>query len=229
VDSLSKLEKQIGVKFRDDKLLREAVTHRSYINESRKSGLGHNERLEFLGDAVLELVVTENLFKAFPEKEEGELTVYRSVLVNAKTLSAVAKAMRLDDAIMMSKGEAKESLKSRGRETILANAFEAVIGAVYLDSGYESVKGLIEKFVMPKLQELGRAGGKDAKSLVQESAQSNFKITPTYKVIEESGPAHERFFRVGLYFGSNLKSEGAGQSKQEAELAAAEKWIEDGK
>lgn len=227
MDSLTQFEKQIDIHFKNKNLLREAVTHRSYLNENPKWGVDNNERLEFLGDAVLELVITENLFKMFPHKEEGELTLYRSALVNYKFLSEIAKKMGLDDQIMMSKGEARESLKTRGRETILANAIESLIGAVYLDQGYEGAKKMIDAFVMPHVKDVAKAGGKDAKSRVQEMTQSELKITPTYKVLEESGPAHQKIFRVGLYLNEEMKSEGTGPSKQEAELQAAEKWLED--
>lgn len=225
MDSLKKLEERIGISFKNKSLLKESVTHRSYINEDPKWSAKHNERLEFLGDAVLELIVTENLFVSFPEKDEGELTLYRSALVNYKILGAIASDLGLDEAIKMSKGEAKESLKSRGRETILANAIEAILGAIYLDKGYENSKKFVERFVMPHLKNIQIAGGKDPKSLVQEIAQSEHKITPTYRVLEESGPAHERIFTVGLYFGEDLKTEGKGASKQEAEAEAAGKWL----
>lgn len=225
MDQLKELEKRIGVTFKNKNLLKEAITHRSYINEDPKWSAKHNERLEFLGDAVLELVVTENLFLALPNNDEGELTLYRSALVNYKILGTIASNLGLDEAIKMSKGEAKESLKSRGRETILANAIEAVLGAIYLDKGYDVSKKFVERFVMPHLKEIQNAGGKDPKSLVQEMAQSEHKITPTYKVLEESGPAHERIFTVGLYFGEELKAKGKGASKQEAEAEAAGKWL----
>src|SRR3989338_7802885 len=190
----SKLEKKIGVVFKNKDLLKEALTHRSYINEKPKWGINHNERLEFLGDAILELIVTENIFKKFPKKEEGELTLYRSALVNSKMLGAIAYEIGLGDAILMSKGEAKESVKNRSKDKLAANAVEAVIGAIYLDSDYEKTKKFVERFVMAHLDEVAKGGGKDAKSLVQEMAQSEKKVTPIYKVFEESGPAHNRIF-----------------------------------
>lgn len=223
----SKLEKKIGVKFKNEALLKEALTHRSYINENPKASLSHNERLEFLGDAVLELIVTEDIFKKFPEKEEGELTLYRSALVNSKMLGAIAYDIGLGDAILMSKGEAQESVKNRSKDKLAANAIEALIGAIYLDQDYDKTKKFVLKFVMPHLEKVVKLGGKDAKSLVQEITQSEKKVTPIYKVLEESGPAHKRIFTVGLYFGDELQSKGVGPSKQEAELEAAKVWLND--
>ncbi len=222
---LAKLEKRIGVTFKNKDLLKEALTHRSYINENSKWEVNHNERLEFLGDAVLELIVTEDIFRKFPEKEEGELTLYRSALVNSKMLGAIAYDIGLGDAILMSKGEAQESVKNRSKDKLAANAIEALIGAIHLDQDYKKAKKFVLKFVMPHLDEVVKLGGKDAKSLVQEISQSEKKVTPIYKVLEESGPAHKRIFTVGLYFGDELQTKGVGPSKQEAELEAAQKWI----
>ena len=222
---LSKLEKKIGIAFKNKDLLKEALTHRSYVNENTNWDVNHNERLEFLGDAVLELIVTEDIFKKFPNKEEGELTLYRSALVNSKMLGAIAYEIGLGDSIFMSKGEAQESVKNRSKDKLAANAIEAVIGAIYLDKGYDMAEKFVLKFVMPHLKEVEKGGGKDAKSKVQEIAQSDMKITPIYKVLEEFGPAHKRVFTVGLYFGDELKSKGKGVSKQEAELEAAREWL----
>jgi ribonuclease-3 len=184
----------------------------------------NNERLEFLGDAVLELAVTEELFKKFPNKEEGDLTVYRAALVNTRRLREIAGDIGIDKVILVSKGEARD-LDGRGGEAVLADAVEAVIGAVRLDQGYEKAKEVVEKFVLVYLDEVVQNGGKDPKSLVQEIAQEKYRTTPIYKVLEESGPAHERKFRAGLYFGDELESEGEGASKQEAELDAAHKLL----
>ncbi|MBI2595018.1 MAG: ribonuclease III, partial [Candidatus Colwellbacteria bacterium] len=184
----------------------------------------NNERLEFLGDAVLELVMTEELFNRFPDKEEGELTIYRAGMVNTKNLAAVAQEVGLAKQILLSRGEAK-SFAGRSHESISADAVESLIGALYLDQGYAKAKEFINRFIIPGLDKLTREGGKDPKSLVQEIAQSRYKITPSYKVLSEEGPAHERIFRVGLYFNSDLKSEGEGNSKQEAETEAAQKFL----
>lgn len=224
-NKLKDLQAKIGVSFKHIGLLEEALTHRSYLNENPTWPHGNNERLEFLGDAVLELIVTEELFHRLADKEEGELTIYRAALVNTKSLSAAAKALELDKAILLSRGEEKD-FGSKGKESISANAVEAVIGALYLDRGYEAAKAFVVKFLMPHLAEVMKAGGKDPKSLVQEISQSKYKITPTYEVLEESGPAHERHFKVGLYLNGELKTKGEGRSKQEAETDAAEKFLE---
>src|SRR3989338_9979857 len=222
---LDKIQKKIGLKFKDKGLLEEALTHRSYLNENPHWPNGNNERLEFLGDAVLELVITEDLFRRFPKREEGKLTVLRAALVNSKSLYEVAKELGLDKELLLSRGENKDA-KGKGRETISANAVEAVIGAIYIDQGYGKAKIFIDNFIISKLDEVAKNGGKDAKSLVQEHVQADFKITPRYEVLDEDGPAHDRRFRVGLYFEEELKAEGSGTSKQEAELDAAEKFLE---
>ena len=214
------LENKIGVVFKNKNLLKEALTHRSYINENPKWGLAHNERLEFLGDAVLELAVTENLFNKFPDSPEGELTSIRAALVNYQMLAIIAKNIELDNFILLSRGEAKDVGKAR--EVISANAFEALLGAVYLDAGYDVAKKFIETFVMSQLQEvIDKKLYKDPKSLLQEIAQDKFKVTPTYIVLSERGPDHAKIFQIGVYFGDKLIAEGEGLSKQEAEVEAA--------
>jgi ribonuclease-3 len=220
-----KLERKIGIKFNNADLLKEALTHRSYLNENPSWRLSNNERLEFLGDAVLELAVTEELFKRFPKKEEGDLTVYRAALVNTRRLREIAGELDIDKLILVSKGEAGD-LNGRGGETVLANAVEAIIGAIYLDQGYKESKKFVLNFVIPYLDKVVETGGKDAKSLVQEIVQEKYSLTPTYKTLEESGPAHRRLFKVGLYIGDKLESDGEGSSKQEAELNAASKLLE---
>ena len=217
-----RLQDKIGFEFNNEDLLKEALTHRSYVNENALWPFKNNERLEFLGDAVLELVVTEELFTHFPKKEEGELTIYRAALVNSRMLSKVARDIGLDKEILTSKGELKEIGGGWG-ETILADGVEALIGSIYLDKGYVASRKFVRSFVMRHLENIIKAGAKDAKSLIQEIAQEKYGFTPTYKVLEESGPAHERLFKIGLYFGEELKSEGTGNSKQSAELVAAEK------
>lgn len=214
----------MGVHFGKMDLLREAVTHRSYLNENPSWPLPNNERLEFLGDAVLELVVTEELFAKFPSKEEGDLTLYRAALVNSKMLRKVAANLGIDKVILVSKGEASD-LTGRGGETLLADAVEAVIGAIYLDRGYEAAKGIIKSFILSHIGEVMETGGKDPKSLIQEVAQERYHTTPTYKILDESGPAHDRTFRAGLYFGDELESEGVGSSKQSAEAEAAHRLL----
>ena len=214
------LEKRIGVKFKNKDLLTEALTHRSYLNEYPKWRLPHNERLEYLGDAVLELTVSEELFRKFPTQPEGRLTVLRAALVNYQILAKVAESIALDDYILMSRGEKKDT--GRAREVILANAMEALIGAIYLDQDFKKIKSFVEKFVMRNLEGVLKSGSyKDAKSELQEIVQERLKITPTYRVLGESGPAHQRLFKMGVYFGEKLIADGEGAAKQDAELEAA--------
>jgi len=219
------LQKNIGISFNNLDLLREAITHRSYPNENSDWPTRDNERLEFLGDAVLELVITDYLYNNFKEKEEGDLTIYRAALVNTKVLSEVAQEIKLDESILLSRGE-RSDFSGRAKETISANAMEAVIGAIYLDKGYEIARDFIHKLITPRVDDVEAQGGKDSKSLVQELAQSDHKITPTYRVLDESGPAHERKFKVGLYFNGTKKAEGKGMSKQEAEANAAQAFLD---
>lgn len=217
---LSLLEKKLGITFKNKDLLTESLTHRSYLNEFPKWHLPHNERLEYLGDAVLELLVSEELFDKFPEEPEGQLTVLRAALVNYQILARVAETVGLQDFILMSRGERKDT--GRAREVILANAIEAVIGAMYVDQGLEKVRAFVKAHVMNNLdQVLATKSYKDAKSELQEIVQEKLKITPTYSVMDESGPAHRRIFKMGVYFGEKFIAEATGPSKQEAELEAA--------
>ncbi|MDD5145837.1 MAG: ribonuclease III [Candidatus Pacebacteria bacterium] len=221
----SKLEKQLGVEFKNKNLLTQAFCHRSYLNENPDSGLENNERLEFLGDAVLELVVTEYLYEKYPKQSEGELTNWRAALVNAKMLSEIAKKLGFNDFILLSHGEAKELGKAR--QYILANTFEAFIGAIYLDRGYKICQDFVKKNVVRELPEIIEKGlFKDAKSRFQEVAQEITGITPTYKVLEEWGPDHEKHFIIGVFLGEELVAKGEGSSKQEAELEAAKEGLE---
>lgn len=214
----------LGLSFSNPDLLVEALTHRSYLNEHPEYTGGHNERLEFLGDAVLDLVITEFLFKKFPSKPEGELTSYHAALVNAVSLAECAQALNVGDFLLLAKGEAKAG---RARETRLANAFEAVIGAVYLDSGYASAEAFIAKNLYVKIDTIIATGShQDAKSRFQEITQKHKGITPTYKILSEEGPAHEPSFTVGLFIGAEEVARGEGASKQEAERAAAEAGLD---
>ncbi len=218
---INKCEKTLGVTFTDKTLLRTAFTHRSYLNENRRVRMEHNERLEFLGDAVLELIVTEFLFAKYPGKPEGELTAFRSALVNAVILSELAMQMGMNDFMLLSRGEAKDT--GRARQIILANAFEAVVGAIYLDQGYETTKIFITKNLLPATDEIVSAKRwLDAKSHFQEKAQEIVGVTPSYQTLSEVGPDHDKHFTVGVYLGSEKVAEGTGQSKQEAEQSAAE-------
>ena len=213
-------EQKIGITFNDKALLKQAFTHRSYINENRASGLAHNERLEFLGDAVLELVITNFLYKQFPDKDEGTLTSYRSALVNATTCSDIALKLSMNEFMLLSKGESKDT--GRARQYILANALEALIGAIYLDLGYDSAKDFIEKNFTPLIDKIMAEGLHiDAKSLFQEKAQEFDSHTPSYKTLKETGPDHGKIFTVAVYIGSEKVAEGTGASKQDAEQSAA--------
>ena len=219
--NFSNFEKKTKIIFKNKKLLEQAFIHRSYINENPSTSLSHNERLEFLGDAVLELVVTDFLYKKYPNYTEGELTALRSALVNAVIISEVATSIGMNDYLLLSKGEAKDNGKAR--QYILANTYEAYIGALYLDQDIDVVDKFVHKFLLPKTQEIvSKKLWRDAKSLVQEKAQEFVNITPAYKVLNESGPDHDKHFTVGIYFGSSLIAEGKGKSKQEAEQKAAE-------
>ena len=221
---LDQFSKIIGIKFKDSDLLLEGLTHRSYLNENTRWHLPHNERLEYLGDAVLELAVTEELFGKFPNYPEGQMTVLRAALVNYQNLASVARDIKLHDFILMSRGERRD--EGKAREVILANAIEAVIGAIYLDAGMEGAKKFILQFIWPRLPEILKTKSyRDAKSELQEIVQEKLKITPSYKTIEESGPAHKRLFKIGVYFDDKLIAEGGGQSKQEGELEAAKEAL----
>ena len=222
---LNDLEKTIGVHFTNADVLKEALTHRSYLNEHPEWALPHNERLEYLGDAVLELAVTEELFTRFPELPEGELTVYRAALVNYQRLAIVAGEIDLQQYLFMSRGEQADN--SKAREVILANAIEALIGAIHLDGGYETVKNFIHRFVLVHLPEIIKTKSyRDAKSELQEIVQEETKITPSYRVLGESGPAHRKVFQVGVFLGEEKLGEGSGASKQEAEVEAARSALE---
>jgi ribonuclease III len=211
----------IGYTFNNIELLEQAFIHRSYVNENPKLRFGHNERLEFLGDAVLELVATNHLYTKFPGKDEGELTAYRAGLVNAVLMGTIARDIGMNEYLMLSKGESRDT--GRARSIILADTFEAVIGAVYLDGGYEPAKEFIHSSILVHTDEVIRKGlFRDAKSMVQEKAQEESGVTPGYRVLKEIGPDHDKRFTIGIYFGDNLIAEGNGKSKQEAEQTAAQ-------
>jgi len=217
----SDFEKKIDASFKDKDLLKQAFTHRSYINENPGATLSHNERLEFLGDAVLELIVTDFLYKKYSHYTEGELTAVRSALVNAVIIAEVAGSIGINDYLLLSKGEAKDNGKAR--QYILANTYEALIGALYLDQGYARVDQFVGKTLLPRTEEIvSKKLWRDAKSLIQEKAQEFVQVTPLYKVLHESGPDHDKHFTVGIYFGKEFIAQGKGKSKQEAEHKAAE-------
>lgn len=222
---LSLLEERIGVKFADQDLLKQALVHRSYLNEHADFYLDHNERLEFLGDAVLELIVTEYLYRTFPDQPEGELTNWRASLVNAKMLAVIAGELGLEENLYLSKGESKDS-NSKARQFILADAVEALIGAIYLDRGSETAKGFISEKIISKLDHiLKNELYFDPKSKFQEISQERYGITPHYKVLKEEGPDHAKVFEVGLFVADELVSVGTGSSKQEAQVEAAKEGL----
>lgn len=221
----SQVEARIGVVFLNKDLLKQAFVHRSFLNENRDFGLSHNERLEFLGDAVLELVITDYLYKKYPEKQEGEMTSLRSALVNANALFQVGEALGFNDFLLLSKGESKDT--GRARQYILANTVESVIGSIYLDGGYEKAKEFIYAHVCPMMEAILKEGSWiDAKSLFQEKAQEHDGATPQYKTIKETGPDHDKHFTVGVYIRNDLIAQGEGDSKQDAEQMAARKALE---
>lgn len=218
-------EQQLGIAFRDIDLLRQAFTHRSYLNEHRGEVKGHNERLEFLGDAVLELIATHFLYEKFPAQTEGDLTAYRAALVNAVTCAQVAQEIHMNDYLLLSRGESKDTGRARG--ILLANAFEALVGAIYLDQGYDATRGFIEKHLFPKIDEIVKNKlWLDAKSSLQEKVQEHDGVTPSYAVLKEWGPDHDKHFVVGVYVRETLMAEGQGKSKQDAEQAAARAALE---
>lgn len=227
--SFVNLEKTIGIRFKKKDLLAQALTHRSAVRESR--ALGHNERLEFLGDAVLELVATDYLFN-IGQKTEGEMTNLRSALVNRENLSSVAIEISLGDYLFLSKGEERSG--GREKDSTLSNALEALIGALYLDQGFDIASQFCSEFILTRLQALQAAGKHiDEKSMFQERSQETEGLTPHYEVLEQEGPDHEKVFTCGVFIGEEKIAEGQGNSKQKAETAAAEaglkakKWIVD--
>ena len=222
---MEQIESKIGVTFKDKALLKQAFTHRSYLNENRNLGLEHNERLEFLGDAVLELVVTDFLYKKYPKKPEGELTALRSALVNSTILAEISSALGYNDFLLLSRGESKDL--GRARQYILANTFESVVGAIYLDQGYGACDEFINRVLTPKVKEIEEKRlWIDAKSFFQECAQEKMGITPSYKTVKEQGPDHDKEFIVGVFIGESKIAEGKGKSKQDAEQDAARKGLE---
>ncbi len=223
--TLLDLQKRLGVTFVDSRHLLTAITHRSYLNEHREATHDHNERYEFLGDAILELVVTDFLFNKYPEKPEGELTAIRAALVNTISISEAAVRLNINDFLLLSKGEERDT--GRARQYILANAFESIIGAIYLDQGYESAKNFIGDQLFDRTENIVKERlWQDAKSRFQELAQEHTNITPSYETISQVGPDHDRVFMVGVFLGSEKIAEGQGRAKQEAEQQAAEKAIE---
>ena len=212
---------KLGLTFKDLDLFVEAITHRSYLNEHREHAGKHNERLEFLGDAVLELAATRFLFDKFPTKPEGDLTAYRAALVNTVSLAQAANDLDINSMLLLSKGEARDT--GRARDVILANAFEAITGAVYLDQGYDAAQAFLAKNLFPKIDDVvEKRAWQDGKSRFQEVAQEKKNITPSYKTVSETGPDHDKHFTVAVYLGAEEIAQGEGKSKQDAEQSAAQ-------
>ncbi len=213
------LEQKIGCIFKNKRLLKEALTHRSYINENRANDVPHNERLEFLGDAILQIVVTEHLFHLFPTKTEGELTALRSHIVSSERACEVSELLGVNDFLFLSRGEQRD-IKSR--KVILADTFEAVLGAIHLDQGLEKAREVIGRLLLTKRNlNLSREEMTCPKSLLQEQIQDKLGITPVYQVLQESGPDHAKKFIMGVYFGGSFIAKGEGSTKAKAEKAAA--------
>jgi ribonuclease-3 len=211
---------ELGFEFENIELLITALTHRSYVNEHRKSTQAHNERLEFLGDAVLELVVTDHLYSNYSEPE-GILTSWRAALVRTESIGEAGERVGYGPLLRLSRGERQGS--ERARQQILANAFEALIGAIYLEKGYEVTRDFIHKNILMKLEGIIEAGSwRDAKSHLQEVSQRIDGFTPLYKVLEETGPDHDKVFSLGVFVGNKQMGEGSGPSKQQAQQKAAE-------
>lgn len=220
----SPFEQKIGYTFKDKRLIEQAFTHRSYLNENKGAGREHNERLEFLGDAVLELAVTEFLYAKYPANPEGELTAYRAALVNTVSIADAATKLGMNEYLLLSRGESRDT--GRARQIILANAFEALIGAIYLDQGYDMARDFIASQLFAKTDEVvAKRLWQDPKSRLQEIAQEKARATPTYELVAHSGPDHDKTFIVGVNIGSERVAAGEGRSKQEAEQNAAEKAL----
>ncbi len=225
MEKFHNLENALGIEFIDKDLLQQAFVHRSYINENPNMGLSHNERLEYLGDAVLELAITHFLYKKFPETPEGQLTAYRAALVRTESISDAAQKLDFGEYLLLSKGEAKDMGKAR--QYILANTFESFVGALYLDQGYDKAEQFIGEQLHAKIDEIMESGSwKDAKSWLQEKAQEKISVTPTYVVLNQVGPDHEKLFTIGVVFHEDIIAEGTGYSKQDAEQKAAKAALE---
>lgn len=220
------LEKSTGIKFKDKSLLDQAFVHKSYLNEHKEECVESNERMEFLGDAVLELIATEYLYHNHPDHTEGEMTNYRSALVQGKNLAAISHELKLGDYLYLSHGE--ENSGGRSKNYILANVLEAFIGAVYLDKGFETASKFVNKFILSRLDEIiEQKLHMDPKSTLQEFVQDKMDITPNYETLSEKGPDHDKTFESGVFISGKLIAKGLGSSKQKAEESAAVNALKD--
>lgn len=225
IENLGELEERLGHDFKNKDFIIEALTHRSFLNEHADFPYTHNERLEFLGDAVLELVVTEHLFRTYANPE-GELTNWRAALVNAKTLAGIANQLKFEEFLLLSKGEARDK-NSKARMYILANAIEAIMGAIYLDGGMTAAEKFVRRHILSHLEFIIKNElYVDPKSKFQETAQELLGVTPTYRVLEEKGPDHNKEFTIGVFLEKDMVAVGSGTSKQEAQVAAAQAALE---
>lgn len=224
-NQFNQLEKQLGIQFKDKQILTQAFIHRSYLNENLVVNRTSNERLEYLGDACLELAVSEYLYHTYPQEDEGTLTSYRSALVNTTSLAETAREINLGKYLLLSKGE--EESGGRDSDYLLANTFEALLGAIYLTHGFKVVQDVLKKHLIPKITRIvATQSYKDAKSKLQELAQETMMVTPTYKVLDERGPDHDKNFEVGVFVGKKKIGAGQGSSKQKAEIVAAQNALE---
>lgn len=221
----NKIEKKLGLKFKNIDLLKQALTHRSFLNEHKEwSRIGHNERLEFLGDAVLGLIVAEYLYNEYPQMQEGKLTDLRATLINSDALLEVAVKLDISKYLLASKGEKRDLGKSS--PYFLADSIEAIVGAIYLDQGLEEARKFVKKYVLARIDQILQEGRfKDFKSIFQEKSQEILGITPIYKSLKSWGPDHLKQFKEGVYLNDELIAEGEGYSKQEAEINAAQKGL----
>ena len=221
----NEIAKKIGVEFKDKRLLKVAFTHRSYLNENRGKGLKNNERLEFLGDAVLELIISSFLFTNYPDRAEGDLTSIRAAVVRTESLAEESRKLDIGQYLKMSKGE--EDSGGKEKEYLLANLYEAILGAIYLEHGYDMCKEFVTRTLLNKVEKIVAEGlFVDPKTKIQELMQSKFKITPTYEIIGEDGPDHDKVFTVALLKGDKKLAVGHGHSKQKAEEDAAKNAID---
>ncbi|MEX0616777.1 MAG: ribonuclease III [Candidatus Woykebacteria bacterium] len=221
----SELENKIGLTFKDQNLLKTAFIHRSYLNEHPEEKLPNNERLEFLGDSVLGFIISNYLYEKYPRNPEGDLTNFRSSIVNAKTLAEASGNLGLGEFLFLSKGE--EATGGKERQYILANTYESLLGAIYLDQGIDAASKFVDKTLIPKLSVIiEKKLYKDFKSKLQEASQANHNVTPSYKLVSETGPDHSKVFETGAYLGQKLLAKGKGASKQAAEQEAAKSALE---
>lgn len=221
---IKEFEAKLGLKFNDPNILEQSLTHRSYVNENRSEETIHNERNEFLGDAVLELIISEYLFKTYPDNPEGELTSFRAAVVRTEALAEVSRELDVGNYLRMSNGE--EATGGRDKDYLLANAFEAILGAIYLDLGWDESVKFVHDHLVPKIERVVKYRlDIDNKTKFQEVAQSLYKLTPTYELISSEGPDHEKTFKMAVLVGDKKFGEGTGSSKQKAEEEAAEKAL----